>query len=106
MDIQQIMQQAQAMQQKMQELQEELGDTETEGSAGGGMVVVRATCRGEVRNIYIDDSLMKVEEKEMLEDLLKAALNDAKSNADHLLAEKTQDMMKELGLPANSKLPF
>ncbi len=106
MDIQQIMQQAQAMQSKMQELQDELGDTETEGRAGGGMVVIRATCRGEIRNIHIDDSLMKVEEKEMLEDLLKAAMNDAKSNSDNLLAEKTAEMMRELGLPAGAQLPF
>ncbi len=106
MDIQQIMQQAQAMQTKMQSLQEELGETETTGTSGGGMVSVRATCKGEIRQINIDDSLMKVEEKDMLEDLLKAALNDAKKNADSLLAERTQAMMKELGLPANSQLPF
>ena len=57
MDIQQIMQQAQAMQTKMQSLQEELGETETEGTAGGGMVSVRATCKGEIRQIDIDDSV-------------------------------------------------
>lgn len=106
MDIQRIMQQAQAMQTKMQELQEELGETETEGSAGGGMVSVRATCKGEIRQITIDESLMKPEEKEMLEDLLKAAMNDAKKSADALLAERTSAMMKELGLPANASLPF
>ncbi len=106
MDIQQIMQQAQTMQTKMQALQEELGETETEGSAGGGMVNVVATCKGDIRKINIDDSLLKVEEKEMLEDLLKAALNDAKKNADTLLAERTQEMMKEMGLPANAQMPF
>ena len=106
MDIQQIMQQAQAMQTKMQSLQEELGETETEGTAGGGMVSVRVTCKGEIRQIDIDDSLMKPEEKEMLEDLLKAAINDAKKNADSLLASRTQEMMKELGLPANAQMPF
>jgi DNA-binding YbaB/EbfC family protein len=106
MDIQQIMQQAQAMQTKMQEMQERLGETETEGTAGGGMVTIRATCKGEICSINIDDSLMKVEEKEMLEDLLKAAINDAKNNADSMLAEETQSMMKELGLPANAQMPF
>jgi hypothetical protein len=106
MDIQRIMQQAQAMQTKMQQLQQELSETETEGSAGGGMVTVRATCKGDIRAVHIDDSLMQLSEKEMLEDLLKAALNDAKGNADRLLAERTQAMMKELGLPANASLPF
>ena len=106
MDIQQIMQQAQAMQSKMHDMQERLGETETEGSAGGGMVVIRATCKGEIRGIHIDDSLMNVSEKEMLEDLLKAAMNDAKKNADDRLAEETQAMMKELGLPAGMGMPF
>ncbi len=106
MNIQEIMQQAQAMQTKMQELQSRLGDEEVEGSSGGGMVSIRATCKGEVRKINIDDSLMNVSEKEMLEDLIKAALNDAKSRADTRLADETQSMMKELGLPANTQLPF
>jgi|MDSW01.1.fsa_nt_gb nucleoid-associated protein EbfC len=106
MNIQEIMQQAQAMQSKMQELQNRLADEEVEGAAGGGMVTIRATCKGEVRNIDIDDSLMQPSEKEMLEDLIKAALNDAKSRADTRLADETQSMMKELGLPANMQLPF
>lgn len=106
MDIQQIMQQAQAMQSKMQAMQERLGDTETEGSAGGGMVKVVATCKGEIRQIEIDDSLIKVDEKDVLEDLLVAALNDARKNADGILAQETQNMMRDLGLPANTQLPF
>lgn len=106
MNIQHIMQQAQAMQDKMQQLQEQLSETETEGSAGGGMVQVRATCKGEIRKIDIDDSLMKPEEKEMLEDLLKAAINDAKANADAKLADETQKMMSDLGLPPGTQLPF
>lgn len=106
MDIQTIMKQAQAMQTKMQELQQRLGETETEGSAGGGMVTIRATCKGDIRKINIDDSLMKVEEKELLEDLIKAALNDAKSRADTLLASETSKMMSDLGLPAGTQLPF
>jgi DNA-binding YbaB/EbfC family protein len=106
MNIQQIMQQAQAMQGKMQELQEKLGEEEVEGSAGGGMVTVCATCKGEVRKLNIDDSLMQPSEKEMLEDLIKAALNDAKSRADSKLADETSKMMKDLGLPAGTQLPF
>ena len=92
--------------QKKKTLQEELGETETQGSAGGGMVTVTATCKGDIRQINIDDSLIKPEEKEMLEDLIKAAINDAKKNADALLGERTQEMMKELGLPANAQMPF
>lgn len=106
MDIQTIMKQAQVMQTKMQELQQRLGETETEGSAGGGMVTIRATCKGDIRKINIDDSLMKIEEKELLEDLIKAALNDAKSRADTLLASETSKMMSDLGLPAGTQLPF
>lgn len=102
MDIQKMMQQAKVMQDKMQAMQEKLGEVEVEGTAGGDVVKVVATCKGEVRSIKIDDSLMDLNEKEMLEDLVKAALNDAKAKADLTLAEETKAMMEEMGLPAGA----
>jgi DNA-binding YbaB/EbfC family protein len=108
MNIQKMMQQAKDMQDKMQVMQEKLGDIDVEGSSGGGMVKVTMSCKGEARRIDIDPSLLKAEEKEVLEDLIKAALNDAKSKADNKLSEETQKMMEEMGLPAGmaGSLPF
>lgn len=109
MNIQEMMKQAKVMQDKMQEMQEKLGDVDVEGTAGGGLVTVTMSCKGEARGIKIDDSMMDFNEKEVLEDLIKAALNDAKSKADQKLAEETQKMMADLGLPAGAAgggLPF
>lgn len=108
MNIQEMMKQAKVMQDKMQQMQDKLGDVMVEGTSGGGIVVATITCKGEARRIKIDDSLMDLNEKEVLEDLIKAALNDAKSKADQKLADETQKMMSELGLPAGAAggLPF
>jgi len=108
MDIQKMMQQAKVMQDKMQAMQEKLGEVEVEGTAGAGMVNVTATCKGEIRAIKIDESMLQPSEKEILEDLIKAALNDAKAKADITLAEETKKMMEEMGLPAGAAggLPF
>lgn len=106
MDIAQMMQQAKVMQDKMQEMQEKLADVEVEGQAGGGLVKVIITCKGECKSIAIDDSTMDLNEKEMLEDLVKAAMNDAKSKSDQKLAEETQKMMTELGIPPGTQLPL
>ncbi len=84
------MKQAQAMQSKMQEAQEELAKKEFEGTAGGGMVVFTATGNGQAKKIKIDESLLKAEEKDILEDLIIAAFNDAKKKAD----EGSSDMLK------------
>lgn len=106
MNIAKMMQQAKQMQDKMQEMQEKLGQVEVDGTSGGGLVKVTTTCKGEVRGIDIDASLMVADEKEVLEDLIKAALNDAKSKADQKMADETQSMMGEMGLPAGTQLPF
>lgn len=106
MNIAKMMQQAKVMQDKMQEMQEKLGDIEVEGKAGGGMITVTMTCKGEVRGLNIDQSLVDPNDKEVLEDLIKAALNDAKAKADQTMAEETQKMMEEMGLPAGAQLPF
>lgn len=109
MNIQKMMQQAKAMQDKMQSLQEDLAKQEVTGESGGGLVRVTITCKGECRAISIDPSLLVAEEKEVTEDLVKAALNNAKGKADSRLAEETQKMMADLGLPPGALgggLPF
>ena len=106
MNIQQMMKQAQQMQVKMQEMQERLGDTEVSGSAGGGLVNVTMTCKGEVRKMSINPSVINPDDKEMLEDLIIVAMNAARQVADETLASETQKMMADLGMPANVKLPF
>jgi len=78
----QFLKQAQSMQKKMQEAQEQMANARYTGKAGGGLVEVIATGKGEVEKISIDESLLKAEEKEMLEDLIKVAFNDAKQKCD------------------------
>lgn len=102
----QMMQKAEEMQKRMQEMQTGMSNVEVEGSSGGGMVKVTATCKGDVRKIDIDPSLLKESEKEILEDLLKAALNEARRNGETKMAEETRKMMEEMGLPAGMNLPF
>jgi hypothetical protein len=101
MNIQKMMQQAQAMQEKMQELQEQLADVEVEGVSGGGMVKMIMTCKGDVRKVSIDPSLVNPEDIETLEDLVAAAANNARVNADKTIADETQKMMGEMGLSGN-----
>ncbi|NCC21375.1 MAG: YbaB/EbfC family nucleoid-associated protein [Alphaproteobacteria bacterium] len=100
MNIQKMMQQAQMMQTRMQELQTRLADVEVDGQSGGGMVAVRMTCKGDIRKITIDPSIINPADKETLEDLVAAAVNNARVNADQTIASETQKMMSELGLPS------
>ena len=104
--MQKMLEQAQKVQSKMQEMQQNYAKQEVVGSAAADMVQVTATCKGEIVSIDIDNSLLKESEKEMLEDLLKAAINNAKAKADATINEATKDMMKELGMPPNFKMPF
>lgn len=99
MDIQEMMKQAQVMQQRMQEMQDGLGEIQVQGQSGGGMVNVTMNCRGELLAIDISPDVIVAEEKETLEDLVIAAVNAAKLNADERLAQETQKMMQEFGLP-------
>ena len=105
MDFLKMMKQAKQLQERMGSLQEEVGGIETTGSAGGGRVTVTLSGKGDLRALSLDPSLMKPDEKEILEDLLIAAHADAKAKADAALAERTQEMMGSLGLPPG-KLPF
>jgi DNA-binding YbaB/EbfC family protein len=95
-----IMKQAQQMQENLKRAQAELATVEVEGQAGSGMVKVTITCRNEVKRISIDDSLMK-DDKEMLEDLLVIALNDAVNKAEATSQQRMSGLM-----PAGMKLPF
>ncbi|NBX66636.1 MAG: YbaB/EbfC family nucleoid-associated protein [Proteobacteria bacterium] len=106
MNIVQIMQQAKAMQTKMAELQERLGEEFVTGIAGGGAVSVTMTCKGRVDAVKIQPSAIDPKDPEMLEDLVKMAINDARRKGDDRMADETKKMMEELGLPANAKLPF
>lgn len=100
-----LMKQAQKMQENMQKAQEELANMEVTGQAGGGMVSVVMTGRHDVRRVTIDQSLMS-EDKEMLEDLLAAAVNDAVRNIERVTQEKMGAMTAGMGLPPGMKLPF
>ena len=82
MDISKLMKQAQTMQKKMQEMQEEIAQKEFEGKSGGGLVSVVMSGNGEMRKVNVDSSLMNADEKEMMEDLIVAAYNEAKIKAD------------------------
>jgi hypothetical protein len=100
-----LMQQAQRMQENMRKLQEELALVEVEGQSGAGMVKVTMTCRHDVKRVSIDPSLLG-DDKEMLEDLLAAAVNDAVRKVEAAVQEKMGALTGGLGLPPGMKLPF
>jgi len=106
LDLEKIMQMAQNAQNELQKAQENLDHVEVEGASGGGLVKVRASAKGRIIGISIDDSLMQPQEKAMLEDLIAAALNDARAKADAAAAEEMQRMSSGLPLPPGFKLPF
>jgi hypothetical protein len=103
--LNQLMKQAQQMQANMQKAQEELANMEVTGQAGGGMVSVVMTGRHDVKRVSIDDSLMG-DDKEMLEDLLAAAVNDAVRQVEKNSQDKMSGMTAGLNLPGGMKLPF
>ena len=94
-----MMKQAAQFQSKMKAMQDELDHIEVEGTSGGGLVTVRMTAKMEVKGIRIDPSLMKAEEREVLEDLLVTAHNDARRKAELAMQEKMQALTGGLGLP-------
>ena len=100
-----IMKQAQKMQEDMQKAQEEVANLEVEGQAGGGMVKVVMNGRHEIRKVTLDDSLMQ-DDKEMIEDLLAAAVNDAVRRVEQQTQEKMAGVTAGLNLPGGMKLPF
>jgi len=100
-----LMKQAQQMQEKMQQMQEEIAGLEVQGEAGAGLVNVKMTGRHDVRKVSIDPSLMR-EEREVLEDLVAAALNDAVRRLEQATQEKMSRVTGGLPLPAGFKMPF
>lgn len=105
-DLMGMMKQAKQLQEKMQTVQEEIAEMAVDGASGGGMVSVTANGKGDVRSIKIDPSLLKPEDVEILEDLIIAALADARAKAEAAVAEKMQSMAGGLNLPPGMKLPF
>lgn len=103
-DLMGMMKQAKELQGRMQQMQEELEAVEVEGASGGGLVTVRVTAKGAPKAVHIDPSLLKPDEGEILEDLLVAALADARAKSEKVLAEKMQDLTGGLPLPPGLKL--
>ena len=105
MNIGDLMKQAQQMQSNMQKMQEDLAQAEVKGEAGAGLVSVVMTGRHDVKRVHIDDSLMS-EDKEMLEDLLAAAVNDAVRKVETQNRDQMAKMTSGMGLPADFTMPF
>jgi DNA-binding YbaB/EbfC family protein len=103
--LSQLMRQAQEMQANMQKAQDELASIEVEGTAGGGMVKVIVTCKHEVRRVTIEPALLG-DDKEMLEDLIAAAFNDARVKIERTVQDKLSAVTGGLALPGGLKLPF
>jgi DNA-binding YbaB/EbfC family protein len=106
MDFMKVMRQAQEMQSKMQALQDELATLEVQGVAGGGMVTVTMTAKGDLKGVAIDPVLLKPDEAEILEDLLVAAHADARRKGEAAAQEKMKAATAGLPLPPGMKLPF
>ena len=99
-----LMKQAQQMQENMKKVQDGLGSIEVEGASGAGVVKIQMTCKYDVRRVTIDPSVM--DDKEMLEDLVAAAINDAMRRAEQVSQERMAGFTSGLNLPAGMKLPF
>jgi nucleoid-associated protein EbfC len=105
-DFDEIMKMAQNAQAELQKAQDSLDAIEVEGAAGGGMVKIRATAKGRILAVEIDASLLDPTEKSLVEDLIAAAINDARAKADAAAAGEMQKMQSTLPLPPGFKLPF
>ncbi len=100
-----LMRQAQQMQDNMKKAQEELADIIVQGASGGGLVTVDISCRNDVRRVTIDPSLLE-DDKDMLEDLVAAALNDALRKAETTSQEKMEGLTAGMPVPPGFKMPF
>src|SRR4051794_26942408 len=105
-DFDSIMQMAQNAQNELQKAQDTLEKIEVEGTSGGGMVKIRATAKGRILAVELDESLLQPSEKTMVEDLVAAAINDARAKADTAAASEMEKMQGSLPLPPGFKLPF
>jgi DNA-binding YbaB/EbfC family protein len=109
MDMEELMRQAQeaaqTIQKQMNDVQVKLDALEVEGTSGGGLVKIRATAKGRILSVSIDDSLIVPEDKQMLEDLVTAAFNDARTKADQAANAEMQKAQSGMGLPPGLNLP-
>jgi DNA-binding YbaB/EbfC family protein len=105
-DLNAILEAAQNAQVELQKAQDNLDKIEVEGASGGGLVKIRATAKGRILAVSIDDSLLQPSEKTMVEDLIAAAINDARGKADTAAAAEMQKMSSSLPMPPGFKLPF
>lgn len=103
-DIMGLMKQAQGLQQKMADAQAEFEAIEVEGTAGGGSVKVVSTAKGTVKSLSIDASLLNPDDKEIVEDLVVAALNDARTRSERIVQDRMADLTKGLPIPPGLKL--
>jgi len=104
-NIGQLMKQAQMMQENMRRMQEQLASLEVEGQSGAGLVKVLMTCKHEIKRVSIDPSLVG-DDRDMLEDLVAAAFNDAARRVEQTVAERMGGLTAGMGLPPGLKLPF
>jgi DNA-binding YbaB/EbfC family protein len=105
-DLNSILEAAQNAQAELQKAQDNLDTIEVEGAAGGGLVKIRATAKGRILAVEVDESLLAPSEKTMVEDLIAAAINDARAKADTAAAAEMQKMTSTIPLPPGFKLPF
>lgn len=105
-NLEEIMKMAQEVQNQMDAAQANLDKIEVEGAAGGGLVKIRTSAKGRIISVDVDESLLQPSEKTMLEDLIAAALNDAKNKADAAAGPELQKMTSGMPLPPGFKLPF
>ena len=105
-DFMGMMKKAEELQRKMAEMQDEAGRATVEGRAGGGLVVVTMSGKGELKRLSIDPSLFKEDDVEVLEDLIVTAHNEAKGKAEQMMQQKLAEMTQGLPLPPGMKLPF
>jgi hypothetical protein len=106
MDIMGLMKKAGAMQAKMAEMQAELDNLTVDGASGGGLVKVTLTAKGALQSLVIDPSLLKADEKEILEDLIVAAHAEARKKSEALIEEKMKEVTAGMPMPPGMKLPF
>jgi DNA-binding YbaB/EbfC family protein len=105
-DLGDMMKKAQELQEKLDAFQKELDDLEVMGQSGGGLVTVTLNGKGIMRRVHVDPSLLKPEEAEVMEDLIVAAHNDAKSKVEQRATEQAEKLTGGMGLPPGFKLPF
>lgn len=105
-NIVQMMQKASQMKQKMQEMQVRVQNMDVTGEAGGGLVTCNVSGRFELKSLKVDPSLIKPQEAAVMEDLIVAAINDARRKAEKIMGDETQKIMADMGLPAGLDLPF